>query len=378
MIITLTPKKLSIAAISVLIFMAVLAVEARHYAAYRHWLGYGWHVDLLSERTEYRMPGIEHVQYVKVTNLSLLPGSIELCVIPQDVQPHALPVSLHRVQVLDRATGQWRILRPELSLECTDGQVISKRLWPLMSFYTEPTFVAEAGRKGDWVRLTAYSAFDSHADAQRAFVSPAFQLDEEWEPYPKYSINIRSVSFCVPPQGGKDEPCRKVGRLENGQPPIVDVVCELENTGTEPTTADDFLLLTTMEELVAPATQYALAHLDTLPSTVSWGRDVSISDVKLAVVRWLNNDERRIVRIPGFDLRPLLRQHQDETGLWTWWIRVNVRVESRSGVQLGSSNAMLALIPPQKILDGNMGGPLEDHHHIVRRIRIAPKPKPLW
>src|SRR5262249_35803288 len=45
-----------------------MLIEVRHHPMCGHWLIYGWHVDVLSDRLDDQIPGIQDAQYAAVTN----------------------------------------------------------------------------------------------------------------------------------------------------------------------------------------------------------------------------------------------------------------------------------------------------------------------
>ncbi len=233
--------------------------------------------DSLDQRVS---PAVIHVRYLAVTNFSSFPGSVEGC-IPKDARGKQIPVAQSYIQTQERSG--WQTLHDAWRLRCFNGKMVLRKIWPLMSFYAEPSFMSRVGRKGDWVRITALSHFEDRVSRGREFVCAPFHL----------------------------------------------------------------LILTSMDSLVAPTSQYGLSDLENVKSTIGWGRDTRVDDVKLVRVPWLQPRERRLVRISGFDLRPMLKDA--DTGgpfdgrsyaLWPWWIRVNVRVETTEGDRVAASSGM--------------------------------------
>jgi hypothetical protein len=363
-----------VAALVVVLVGGTATIEVRHRTVYGHWFGYGWHVDVLTDKAEHGRPGFEHVHYAAVTNFSLLPGYIEGCV-PNDPRSHQIPVASSRIETQERSG--WKTVSPGWPQECADGRIVRRRLWPLVSFYTEPTFLAYGDRnKGDWVRIVALSSFDNSPGSRGEFVSMPFQITEEPQGCSKGCVSIRSVEFCDPTS---TTICRKLeqwrDRPGSPHPPTVDVLCEIQNTGTEVSDGGDFIVLATVDSLIAPTREYGLADLDKMPTTVGWAEERA---VKLQVVGWLPHGETRPVRITGFDLRAITKEFDDDpSSLWPWWIRVNLRVENRDGDRLATRSAMLPLIPSDKRLAEKTQEPVDDKDGVQRFI-IAPKPRPLW
>jgi hypothetical protein len=330
-----------------LLIGGIFTLEVRHHSKFGHWFAYGWHIDVLSDELENKRLGISHVQYAAVTNFSVVPDSVEACV-PSDSRGRAIPVSPSQIQV-PLGIG-WRTVHPEWPLKCLEGRIVRRRLWPLMSFYTEPKIVAYEGKIGDWVRLVAFSAFDNSPEKRRAFFSMPFQLVEESpEQCPKgLCINVRSIELCesigVRDFAASPAPCRKVegwrDRPGSPHPTMLDMLVEIQNVG--PST--DVIALTTMDSLIAPTSQYGIADLDKLPTSVSWSGPGPDDEVKLTNIKWLQRGETRFQRIPGFDLQPLINFFgEDPATLWPWLVRANVRIESRNGDRLATASVTLPL-----------------------------------
>jgi hypothetical protein len=178
-----TRPRIAIAALVALLLVGIATVEVHHRTMHGHWIAYGWHVDLASERVNSDIPGVERRWYAVVTNFALLPSSVDACMIPNDVQPHELPFYPFRIQVSTTATGRWRTVRPDLRLDCEPDRVERRTIWPLRSFATERISPAETGgfRERDWVRFAVYTTFDNRPGKRRVLVSLPFQFLYEWK-----------------------------------------------------------------------------------------------------------------------------------------------------------------------------------------------------
>jgi len=177
-----TAIRIVVVIMGVLLLGSTAAIEYHHHSAYGHWIAYGWHVDLVSTKESSNIPGVEHVWHAVVTNMTVLPGSMEACMIPNDVQPHEIPFYPFRIERRGAASGAWRIVRPELTLECETSKTQRRIIWPFRSFTTETITPAATGgfQVRDWVRFVIYSSFDNHPGKRRVFVSPPFQYLPEW------------------------------------------------------------------------------------------------------------------------------------------------------------------------------------------------------
>lgn len=147
-----------------------------------------------------------------------------------------------------------------------------------------------------------------------------------------------------------------------GSPPRAEiaVVCELQNNTSD---ASDLVVPKYMEFIVAPTSQYGIDDLESMKQSVGWaGATELLDDIKMVKVPWLRPGERRSITIPGFDLRPMLSQYDGRSDtLWPWWMRVNVRVETRMGERIATGSALLPMIPSDERLKGRVGGPVERH-----------------
>ena len=180
---TIRPRpRIALGFIVALLVVCTATVEAHHRIKYGHWVGYGWHVDLASEKVTSGIPGVERFWYAVVTNFTLLPGSVEACLEPNDVQPHEVPFYPFRIQVSNTATGDWRTVSPDLRLNCGADRMARQTIWPMRSFATDPISPAQTGgfRQGDWVRFVVYFTFDDRPGKRRVLASPPFQFTYEW------------------------------------------------------------------------------------------------------------------------------------------------------------------------------------------------------
>jgi hypothetical protein len=172
----------AVAIIAAVLIADTATVEVQHRIRHGHWVAYGWHVDLATEKVTADGSGVERRWYAVVTSFSLLPGSVDACIIPNDVRPHRIPFYPFRVQVWNTSRGQWQTVRPELRLECKPEAVERQVIWPTRSIETEKINPAETGgiRERDFVRVVAYSTFDNRPGQRLLSTSRPFQFVYDW------------------------------------------------------------------------------------------------------------------------------------------------------------------------------------------------------
>jgi len=356
----------AIVATATLLIAGIATVEWRHHSMYGHWLGYGWHIDVLADHV-----GDTPVRYLGISNFGLLPASIEAC-IPRNDRGRSAPVALSRLQTQEK-TG-WQPQETDQPGTCSNARQVRLTIWPLMSFYTKPMFFGYGRRRGELVRIVASSSVDERG---RRFVSMPFPIPEDVPKHcPDECITIRSVKFCEPSQNGE---CRKLeewrDRRGSPHPASVDILCELHHSATDSFGSDRLLILATTKTMIAPTNQYGLDDLYAMKSTLSWGGE---EDVRLTIVGPLAAGETRIVRIGAFDLRERIEFYNGDTGsLWPWWFRANLRVETGDGLKLATGSAELPLIPSDRRLAGPKNKAMECGEPIQPTV-IEPKPRRFW
>jgi len=353
------------------LIVCILAIEARHHSMHRHWFGYGAHVDVLSDRSDY--PGLEResVQYLAVTNFGILSISVKAC-IPNDPRGHQIPIAPSHVETQEK-TG-WATVQSVWTAWCSGGRKVNRTVWPLMSFYTRPIFINHLGRSGELVRIVATSS--AEGTGPREFASGAIRIPKDVPMHcPQECIAIQSMRFCEPAAGD----CRDLkewrDRPSSPHPDTVDVVLELYNGASDQYASDELLILCTLHTIIAPTNQYGLEDLQEIRTSLSWGMQ---EDVKMTVVKPLAAGETRRVRIAGFNVQKLVKLYGGEDdSLWPWWLRVNLRIEEMKGENVAKASTELPLIPSDTRLAGPKHRAMECGEPI-KPIVIAPKPRRFW
>lgn len=133
-------------------------------------------------------------------------------------------------------------------------------------------------------------------------------------------------------------------------PEVFDIHCTIENKGNSVIQHGDFIVLTTIDSVVAPTYLHG-GDVNKIINEVGWARVAAMDDVKVEIVPYLEAKGSTKVKIEGFHLGNLLKQFSgDGDTLWPWALRVNVRVLTRDVSHVALSHATLPLIPSDRRL----------------------------
>jgi hypothetical protein len=133
-------------------------------------------------------------------------------------------------------------------------------------------------------------------------------------------------------------------------PEAFDILCFIENTGNSVIQHGDFIVLTTIDSVVAPTYLHG-GDVNKIINEVGWSRVVAMDEVKMEIVPYLEAKASTKVKIEGFKLGSLLKQFRGEDDtLWPWALRVNVRVLTRDMTQVAIGQAILPMIPSDRRL----------------------------
>ena len=174
------PLKLVIAAFG-LIVVLVSTIELWHYQRHGDLLPYGWHVDVMSSRADYGIPGVSTEYWTRTTNATPIPEIVEFCIMPNDVEPFELPVAAFQIETRRQNEVTWEGPFPDVQVACPT-RIVRKRIWPLGNFETSRGMFGAGGlRKGDWLRFIVFTSFSSTGSSARGLVSRPVQLTEQLE-----------------------------------------------------------------------------------------------------------------------------------------------------------------------------------------------------
>jgi hypothetical protein len=124
------------------------------------------------------------------------------------------------------------------------------------------------------------------------------------------------------------------------------VGCDL--TGSPRPSEEDFVVWTTIDFLVAPATRkYEGMDINQLGASVSWGQVTEMHDVRAAEVHSLHAGQTTHLTMSGFDLGPVMAAFPigDAGNLWPWLMRVTIHVQDRDGKPIAQAERIVRLWP---------------------------------
>jgi hypothetical protein len=132
--------------------------------------------------------------------------------------------------------------------------------------------------------------------------------------------------------------------------PVFDVLMRLENNGPSAVQDADFIVLTTMEFVIAP-TYLHQGDAKKILQNGHWSRLISADDVKMGIVPYVKSGDVVELRIRDFNLKNVLEEYngQDHT-LWPWGLRINLHIMDRDMSRVAFAQATLRLVPSDKRL----------------------------
>jgi hypothetical protein len=181
--------------------------------------------------------------------------------------------------------------------------------------------------------------------------APSDPRRSEGQPQPEsqVSLTISSVEFFALHRKGAKETYDKIKALEvkNANmtigPEKFDLVVQVENRGRSSIAAEDLIILTTMEFIVAPGDPRN-ASSDRVMSEYTWSRDLSVDDVKMALVPFLDVGKQTRIELKGFDLS---KQNEVVASIngseHVWALRATIHVLDRRMVEILRRNAVISL-----------------------------------
>lgn len=128
-------------------------------------------------------------------------------------------------------------------------------------------------------------------------------------------------------------------------PELFDVVCTIKNKSNSTVQKGDFVVLTTVDFIVAPTYVYS-GDITKVIANHSWARVASMDDVRLEQVPYLRSHEQVQLKITGLNLGKVVKEFDGkDDALWPWALRVNVHLLSRETMAVTSGQAVLPVIP---------------------------------
>lgn len=128
-------------------------------------------------------------------------------------------------------------------------------------------------------------------------------------------------------------------------PELLDVLCTIENKSDSAVQRGDFLILTTVDFIVAPTYVYS-GDITKVIADHSWARVASMDDVRLEQVPYVRSHKQVQLKITGLNLGKVVKEFDGkDDALWPWALRVNVHLLSRETTAVASGQTVLPVIP---------------------------------
>lgn len=176
--------------------------------------------------------------------------------------------------------------------------------------------------------------------------------EQNSSPTPSKQLAIGAIEFFASWKGSyiKLERWKDTSDPKVPHPEVFDVLCEIDNKGDSAIQDSDFIILTTVDFIIAPTYLYQ-GDVQRIIQDHNWGRVNTVDDIKMEKVPYLEPKGTTKVKIEGLELGNLHKQFngEDDT-LWPWALRVNVRVLSRDMTQVALGQAILQMIPDDRRL----------------------------
>lgn len=68
------------------VLIGTVAIQVQHNLKYGHWIGYGWHVDVVSDPRSFG--GVSRTaQFARIRNFTFFPATVEFCLAVDDIAP---------------------------------------------------------------------------------------------------------------------------------------------------------------------------------------------------------------------------------------------------------------------------------------------------
>jgi hypothetical protein len=162
------------------------------------------------------------------------------------------------------------------------------------------------------------------------------------------SLNIKSVEFFAHKGIGAKNNYAKTTQLTFDTesrltvPEKFDILVAIENKGRPPIQYGEFILITTLEFIVAP--NAPLNDVDRIIKEYSWSRDGLVDDVKVVLAPFLEPDRPARIEFTGFDLRKRNKVlSEGDTIERVWAMKATVHVLNRNMVEVAKGDAVIAI-----------------------------------
>jgi hypothetical protein len=167
-------------------FLILIFWEFGHRARFGDFFSYGYHVDLVLDKSDVGVPRQHPAHCLRVANYTFSVLKFEVIQTPQWGITDGAVLFHDRIDKWSEQTHSWQVVGDSVtdadpSLRAPNA---TKNVWPGRSIYPTGCYemaTVEGVHKGDVVRLVAFTSYSKppSAPSQRVFYSPAFTVQDE-------------------------------------------------------------------------------------------------------------------------------------------------------------------------------------------------------
>jgi hypothetical protein len=185
------------------------------------------------------------------------------------------------------------------------------------------------------------------AQAQNANVVASSQSTTD-----EKAVEVTTVTLSASQARGQKKSYSKVKEFRETKElrlvPADKFVVDCDVVGKAVLSAEDFVVWTTIDFLIAPATRkYEEMDMNQLAASVSWGQVTEMRDLRATEVHSVRPSQTVHLSISQFDLRPVIAAFPpgDAGNLWPWLMRVNIHVQGRDGNPIAQAERTVRFWP---------------------------------
>lgn len=177
------------------LFLILILWEFGHRVRFGDFFSYGYHVDLILDKSDIGVPRLHPAHCLRVTNYTVSALKFEAIQTPQWGITDGAVLFHDRIEKWDGQIHSWQTVRDsvadaEASLRVPNA---TKNVWPGRSIYATGCYemaTVEGIHSGNVVRLVAFTSYSKPPGAvgQLAFHSPAFTVQDESAKNPQKSV----------------------------------------------------------------------------------------------------------------------------------------------------------------------------------------------
>jgi hypothetical protein len=193
--------------------------------------------------------------------------------------------------------------------------------------------------------LTRCDLGEAQAQEAHAVASSQSTTDEK-------AVEVTTVTLSASQAHGQKKSYSEVNEFRETKElhlvPADKFVVDCDFVGKAGLSAEDFVVWTTIDFLVAPATRkYEEMDINQLGTSVSWGQVTEMRDLRATEIHSLRPGQTVHLSMSEFDLRPVMAAFPlgDAGNLWPWLMRVNIHVQGRDGNHIAQAERTVRLWP---------------------------------